>query len=174
MTTRILSEQMEITDSLIERFNCKAKPCSSGCIEWTGALDQNGYGKIKIARKPIGTHVAAWRIANGGIPVPIGHVVMHSCDNRKCVNPLHLSCGTQVDNMDDCRAKGRLNVVCGVDCHNASFTDDLVEAIRRLYETGLSQRKVASKLNLNYPAVRAVIERRTWKHVGNDIATKSV
>lgn len=34
-------------------------------------------------------------------------VVMHSCDNRKCINPGHLSIGTQKDNMQDRSKKGR-------------------------------------------------------------------
>jgi len=34
-------------------------------------------------------------------------VVMHSCDCRACVNPAHLSLGTQADNLNDCRTKLR-------------------------------------------------------------------
>lgn len=35
-------------------------------------------------------------------------VVMHLCDNRRCVNPIHLRDGTQKENMLDARRKGRL------------------------------------------------------------------
>lgn len=34
-------------------------------------------------------------------------VVMHACDNRQCINPSHLSLGSQADNMADCYKKGR-------------------------------------------------------------------
>lgn len=38
-----------------------------------------------------------------------GSVVMHNCDNPACFNPLHLSLGTQQDNLKDMRLKGRAN-----------------------------------------------------------------
>jgi hypothetical protein len=36
-------------------------------------------------------------------------LVMHTCDNRPCINPDHLMIGTYQDNHDDMRSKGRQN-----------------------------------------------------------------
>ena len=38
-----------------------------------------------------------------------GSVVMHTCDNKKCINPKHLVAGTQKQNMEDAARKGRMN-----------------------------------------------------------------
>ena len=39
--------------------------------------------------------------------VPSDQDVMHSCDNRPCCNPRHLSEGTRQENVDDMIRKGR-------------------------------------------------------------------
>lgn len=39
--------------------------------------------------------------------IPKGKVIMHSCDNPKCINPEHLILGTQGENIRDCVTKGR-------------------------------------------------------------------
>ncbi len=76
------------------------------CQEWQGALDPTGYGAVKVKGKKRGAHRVAWQSVNGSIPP--GLMVLHRCDNRACVRPDHLFLGTSKDNMQDCRAKGRL------------------------------------------------------------------
>lgn len=70
----------------------------------------NGYGQIQAewpSRKTIYAHRAAWMLANGESLIPDGMRVLHSCDNPRCVNPAHLSLGTQADNIRDAHTKGR-------------------------------------------------------------------
>lgn len=55
--------------------------------------------------KKIGLHRYSYTIHKGQIPE--GLVVMHQCDNRKCINPDHLSLGTVADNNRDRTEKGR-------------------------------------------------------------------
>ena len=53
-------------------------------------------------------HRAEYCLANGLTLEDIaGLVVMHTCDNPRCINPEHLVLGTQRDNMLDMRNKGR-------------------------------------------------------------------
>ena len=63
----------------------------------------------------------------------MGGVVMHSCDNPRCVNPEHLSLGTQKDNMADMRRKGRAANQAGAANGNAKLSDEDVQMIRARY-----------------------------------------
>lgn len=56
--------------------------------------------------KRMGAHRAAYLVFNGEIPK--GKSIMHSCDNRSCVNPDHLSIGTRKQNTQDMVNKGRV------------------------------------------------------------------
>lgn len=82
---------------------------SGECWTWKGAVNpKTGYGVATLWRVrpiPIHAHRIAFAIANGGLKA--GVCVMHSCDNRLCVNPGHLSIGSHLDNMRDMQAKSR-------------------------------------------------------------------
>lgn len=78
----------------------------TGCWEWQGAKTATGYGRLKFKGEAWMAHRLMYTLTKGDIPK--GMVVLHSCDNPCCINPEHLSVGTQKDNMDDCKSKGRL------------------------------------------------------------------
>lgn len=90
----------------IRRFWAKVSR-GPGCWEWTGSRNPvNGYGQFHPTKHTnYRAHRFAYEVSVG--PIPPGMLVMHACDNRRCVNPAHLSLGTQLDNMRDAVAKGR-------------------------------------------------------------------
>lgn len=65
-------------------------------------------------------------------------VVRHKCDNPRCINPDHLESGTYVDNMRDCKERGRLRsaTFAGEASAAAKVTDAEVLLIRSLYVKG--------------------------------------
>ena len=79
------------------------------CWEWTGAKQGRNYGSFAIAPGKTGlAHKISWALhKNGGVMSDPKDHVMHSCDNRKCVNPSHLSLGSALDNNRDMINKGR-------------------------------------------------------------------
>jgi hypothetical protein len=63
------------------------------------------YGGIQVNGIKISAHRYSYTLFKGEISH--GLLVLHSCDNPHCVNPHHLSLGTQKDNMIDCSNKVR-------------------------------------------------------------------
>lgn len=96
---------------VVDRFWRQVKK-DEGCWLWSAATDQDGYG---VFRGIIGgemytkAHRFSYALHTGEI-LPDGIVVMHSCDNPRCVNPDHLSVGSHRDNMLDKIAKDRANI----------------------------------------------------------------
>jgi hypothetical protein len=72
---------------------------------WTGNLNALGYGRIWTYGHLEYAHHVSWEIHRGAIPDELK--VLHRCDQPHCVNPNHLFLGTQADNMEDMRRKGR-------------------------------------------------------------------
>jgi hypothetical protein len=82
---------------------------NTGCWEWNGRRDntpKSTYARVDDENsRPVLTHRIAY-IKWVGELAPEA-VLLHSCDNPGCINPDHLTAGTQADNLHDMAAKGR-------------------------------------------------------------------
>lgn len=93
----------------LERFMEKVSPePNTGCWLWTGCLDHTGYAVFVFEGRPQRASRAALVMLRGLNPA--GLYACHHCDVRSCVNPDHLFLGTAKENMQDCKAKGRLAI----------------------------------------------------------------
>lgn len=127
----------------------------TGCLEFTGAITAStGYGKVKFEGRAQDAHRAIWQLARG--PIPAGMDVCHTCDNRKCINPLHLFLGSRSDNMIDAHAKGRLNIEAMLEKHHRTLSVDDLHAIDALLREGASQVAVASEFGVARQTVQKV------------------
>lgn len=146
---------------LKDRFLEKTKKVG-GCLEWTGAVNQSGYGTIWNGRADL-SHRVAWGLSNGRIPD--GLHVLHKCDNRKCVLDSHLFLGTNAENVLDREEKGRGKVpnTAGSKNGQAKLNEGLVKQIRSLRNRGLKQIRIAEKFGLSQQAVSYAVN--GWKSV---------
>ena len=95
------------------RLAHRSQESEAGCLEWAGALDRWGYGKMKVKdefgkTRTIGPHRAAWLAFYGRIEGDL--VIDHLCRNRKCINLEHLRLVTNAVNTlasDHSNKKGR-------------------------------------------------------------------
>jgi DNA-binding XRE family transcriptional regulator len=148
----------------------------TGCWEWTGFKDKDGYGQFSITKNGrqirIKSHRAAIEMATG-ILIPEGMCVCHKCDNPKCINVLIcLFLGTHQDNMKDRDNKGRGNQVSGENHCRAKLTWDQINKIRKLYATGkYTQRKLAKMFFISHIAIGFIIRNEHW-YDHNYIPTK--
>lgn len=86
------------------RFLTKINKTDS-CWIWLAAKIPKGYGYFYNGHKNVGAHRYSYEIFKGKIPD--GYHVCHSCDVPSCVNPDHLFIGTNNDNRQDSKNKGR-------------------------------------------------------------------
>lgn len=138
----------------------------SGCWEWKGTIHVSGYGRYAAKGKCYKAHRYAYELHHG--PIPPGLCVMHSCDNRKCVNPAHLSIGTDADNSADCCAKGRHPK--GETNGTAKLTSAQVLEIRAVAVKGIrghdcSWKRLAKRFAVDPTTIRAIVQRKNWRHV---------
>lgn len=125
---------------LLSRTNVNA----SGCLEYTGSIQSNGYSRATVCRKNDYGHRHTYRLSRGAIPA--GLDVCHSCDNRKRINPDHLFLGTRGDNMADAVAKGRQ--ARGAMLPHAKLTSLLSAEIVSLAKQGHQYKEIAARFGI--------------------------
>lgn len=87
----------KINLTIIERLLSKVLVSpATGCWNWLGYCNQNGYGRISINRKLTVVHRVSYEAHRG--PVPEGLCLDHLCRNRACINPDHLEPVTGIEN----------------------------------------------------------------------------
>lgn len=109
----------------------------SGCWEWQGYIDRNGYGKAYDIERPPGqrtdwAHRVSYRRHKG--PIPEGFHLDHECENPPCINPDHLCAVTPVEHVR--RTLERLGVF-----------EDQMEAVQLRIE-GLTYQQIADATGL--------------------------
>jgi hypothetical protein len=127
----------------------------TGCLVWQGARERFGYGRVHYAKSVHGTHRLSY-IAHYG-PIPPGLNVLHACDNPPCHAIEHLFLGTQQQNVDDARRKGRMR------WRGKWLNSELASEIKRRVSLGHSTAQIARDMKLKYAWVHNVKSGRAWR-----------
>lgn len=133
-----------------------------GCWEWLTTVNHNGYGLIGVTGH--GTqraHRVSWFLHHGEMP-PKRMMVLHRCDNRRCVRPDHLFLGTARTNTEDMMIKGRHRAHKGAESHKAKLCDDDVRLMRHW---AAPTRELSEFFKISPTNVRAIMKGQTWKHL---------
>jgi HNH endonuclease len=89
--------QNVINKKHISRFNLKYEKTDSGCWNWIGYVNDNGYGIFSINNKQYRAHRVSYEIYTSSVPLSLD--LDHLCRNRRCVNPNHLEPVTRKVNL---------------------------------------------------------------------------
>jgi hypothetical protein len=135
----------------------------NGCWIWNKSLDSKGYGNCWCDGKMEHAHRVSWKIHHGVIPAGIW--VLHHCDVRDCVNPMHLFLGTNDDNMRDMDVKGRRRSAVGEINGRSKLTEQAVRQIRAMHERGYSQAMMCRRFRVSASVMGRVVHHKSWKHV---------
>lgn len=129
------------------RFKEKVKIVENGCHEWQSTIKRDGYGQFWHDAKPQKAHKVAYELFKG--EVPKGLIIMHTCDNRICVNPDHLKLGTTKENIADMDAKKRRGT-------KSKLTYADVAKIKKLLEDRYSQQYIADQFGVNQTTISCI------------------
>lgn len=152
------------TQEMVQKnFLDKTVVSAGGCLLWTGQMipiDEYGRGGYGLAHVPSDiphrvrkttAHRVSWLIFRG--PLTSDDILLHSCDNRLCVNVEHLRIGTYSDNTQDMLSKGRHPRM-------GKIRDKYRESVLLLRDEGLTQDSIAEKLGISQTTVSNIIRER--------------
>lgn len=152
----------------VDRFwNKVLKPADSSCWLWRGATNRRGYGVYYVSPGVTEqAHRFSYKLAHPHTKVTKGMrlCVLHSCDNRLCVNPDHLRAGTPKQNSREMVRRGRAIKRGGRAHGNAVLTWAIVRNIRANYKGRWGERAALCKrYDVQKATMRDLLSGRSWK-----------
>lgn len=91
-------ENVSVTAPLITNLVLRAERSPEGCLEASVARSK----RISVGGRQVYAYQLIYWAGNALIPNS-QDVVRHKCHNRRCINPQHLTHGTQMENINDTR-----------------------------------------------------------------------
>ena len=115
------------------------------CWEWIGCKNSTGYGSMTVNQKTYSAHRLIYVLTYPNTieykapkDKTLKEFILHSCDNRTCCNPNHMTLGNYNDNNKDAKNKGRSKTVYGANHKNAKLTQEQANKVRQLHGIGIN------------------------------------
>jgi len=147
-------------DDLRERLMRRTERVDE-CLIWQGYEGKDGYGQIKYRGRVWKAHRASWLVHRGEIPDE--YVVCHTCDERLCVNPLHLFPSTHEMNMKDMVLKGRSPDSRHEKNSQSKLTWEDVDLIRQADDAGYDHLDIACRFGVSRGYVGKIVREEVWR-----------
>ena len=136
---------------------------TDNCWVWKLGKDKNGYGMFKgMIGSTTFTRAHRYSYALHTGDLLVGMQALHSCDNPSCVNPDHLSSGTNADNMRDKVQKGRQRVPVGEKHGQAILTE---RQVQRILKDPRPYTEIATQYGVAPSTIGSIKQRVSWKHI---------
>ena len=87
----------------------------------------------------------------------------HTCDNTLCINPDHLICGTQAENVSDSVRRNRNHK--GERTGGSKLKERDVIEIKRLLSLGVRQKEIAKRFGVIRQNISLIKRGLRWKHL---------
>lgn len=146
---KIVIKTQEEFDALQRLLSKTQKDRSLGCWNFIGAKSRTGYGNFRYKSEG-SAHRCAYLLLRGKITK--GKDVAHDCDNRVCVNPLHLRLLSRKQNMRDAVIRNRIKI--GYEHKQSKLNKEQTTECLRLKTLGWSNSQIGKKLNVSTETIR--------------------
>lgn len=150
-------------ETTADRFNRMYRVAESGCWEWIGPKDANGYGLVRDSEKKKLVKASRVSLTLAGRD-PGELYACHTCNNRSCVNPDHLYPGTPKQNSEDMVRSGRHRK--GEDHPCSKLSDAVVSQLRADFGAGKDTITAAAKrLGVARSSILNAVTGKTYRHL---------
>lgn len=152
----------------LEKYLSARTKSVGDCLVFTNKPNAHGYGVVspnswivktfgeKLLHRVVYTY-------NYDI-IPSGMCIMHTCDNRMCVNIKHLKLGTWADNNRDRKLKGRNADTHGENHPNNKLKEGDVRRIRSLKGL-ISGTKLSREYNVDHSTIYYIWNGKLWSNL---------
>lgn len=145
-----------------------------GCLIWTGAMHDNGYGNSSLRGIPMSAHRVSYMVKNKThiIPSEIDGErtnIRHICNKPLCIEPTHLEIGTLSQNNFQDKIKNN-TIMRGEKHHAASISKEKASEIKlskrkRGDDDYVTQRSRSIRFNVSLDLVKSIDCGKSWAHI---------